>query len=212
MVSIKIKGVPRRRFMKRFGFLFVVIILAVALVFILQKAGLWKTITAEDLEEAIEVVDVDTFWTDKYYQPWPPRLILVPAISFRVKNLTDKPLKYINFNANFRFMGDFENLGDSFLAAIRNDPVPPGEKSHVIILKSNYGVEGKSLATFKDNPHWKTVLVRLFAQSKGSQFLTIGEHQVSRRIDFVEPEPVGMDEKKTDEDKTLKKEEKKQEN
>ncbi|MGB6866930.1 MAG: hypothetical protein WBE11_14685, partial [Candidatus Aminicenantaceae bacterium] len=145
--------------MKRFSFLFVVIILAVILVFVVQKAGLWKTITAKDLEASIEVVDVDTFWADKYYQPWPPRLILVPAISFKVKNLTDKPLKYINFNANFRFMGDFENLGDSFLAAIRNDPIPPGEKSDVITLKSNYGVEGKSLATFEDNPHWKTVLV-----------------------------------------------------
>jgi hypothetical protein len=212
MLWTRIKGVPRRRFMKRFSFLFVVIVLAVILVFVLQKAGLWKTITAEDLEESIEVVDMDTFWTDKYYQPWPPRLILVPAISFRVKNLTDKPLKYINFNANFRFMGDFENLGDSFLAAIRNDPVQPGEKSDVIVLKSNYGVEGKSLATFKDNPQWKTVLVRLFAQSKGSQFLPMGEYQVSRRIDFVEPEAVGMDEKKTDEDNALKKEEKKQEN
>ena len=207
-----IKHVPRRRFMKRFTFLFVVIILAVILVFVLQKAGLWKTITAKDLEASIEVVDVDTFWTDKYYQPWPPRLILVPAISFRVKNLTDEPLKYINFNANFRFMGDFENLGDAFLAAIRNDPIPPGEKSDVITLKSNYGVEGKSLSTFKDNPYWKTVLVRLFAQSKGSQFLPMGEYEISRRIDFVEPEPVGMDKKKTEGDKELKKEEKKQEN
>jgi hypothetical protein len=198
--------------MKRFTFLFAVIILAVILVFVLEKTGLWKTITAEDLESSIEVSDMDTFWTDKYYQPWPPRLILVPAISFRVKNLTDKPLKYINFNANFRFMGDFENLGDAFLAAIRNDPVPPGEKSDVITLKSNYGVEGKSLATFKDNPHWKTVVVRLFAQSKGSQFLPLGEYEISRRIDFVEPEPVGMDKKETAGEKQLKKEEKKQEN
>lgn len=198
--------------MKRSSFLFVVIILAIILVFVLQKTGLWNTITAEDLEASIEVMDVDTFWTDKYYQPWPPRLILIPAISFRVKNVTDKPLKYINFNANFRFMGDFENLGDSYLAAIRNDPVPPGETSDVITLKSNYGVEGKSLATFKDNPHWKTVLVRLFAQSKGSQFLSMGEYQISRRIDFVEPEPVGLEEKKEEGEKELKKEEKKQEN
>ncbi len=198
--------------MKRFSFLLIVIILSVILVFVLQKAGLWKTITAEDLESSIEIMDVDTFWTDKYYQPWPPRLILVPAISFRVKNLTDKPLKYINFNANFRFKGDFENLGDSFLAAIRNDPIPPGEKSEAIILKSNYGVEGKSLATFKDNPHWKIVIARLFAQSKGSQFLSLGEYEISRRIDFVEPEAVGMEKKEVEGEKQLKKEEKKQEN
>lgn len=198
--------------MKRFAFLFAVIILAAIIVFVLQKVGLWKTITAEDLAASIEVVDVDTFWTDKYYQPWPPRLILVPAISLRVKNVSDEPLKYINFNANFRFMDDFENLGDSFLAAIRNDAVLPGEKSDIITLKSNYGVEGKSLASFQDNPHWKTVFVKLFAQSKGSQYLTLGEYEVSRRIDFIEPEPVGMEEKKIEGEKELKKEEKKQEN
>jgi len=198
--------------MKRYSFLLAVIILAVIIVFVLQKAGLWKTITAEDLEASIEVEDIDTFWTDKYYQPWPPRLVLVPAISFRVKNLTDQPLKYINFNANFRFMGDFENLGDAFLAAIRNEPVPPGETSDVITLKSNYGVEGKTLASFKDNPHWKTVIVRLFAQSKGSQFIEMGEYEISRRIDFVEPEPVGMDKEEPEEEKELKKEKKKQEN
>lgn len=195
--------------MKRYSFLLVVIILAVILVFVLQKAGLWKTITAEDLKNSIEVVDVDTFWTDKYYQPWPPRLILIPAISFRVKNISDKPIKYINFNANFRFVGDFENLGDSFLAAIRNKSVPPGELSDIITLKSNYGVEGKSLATFKDNPQWKTVMVRLFAQSKGSQFLPLGEFEISRRIDFKEPEPVGMEKKEVEGEKELKKEEKK---
>jgi hypothetical protein len=54
-------------------------------------------------------------------------------------------------------------------------------------------------------------MVRLFAQSKGSQFLPLGEYEISRRIDFVEPEPVGMDEKETEGDKKLKKEEKKQE-
>lgn len=198
--------------MKRYSFLLVVIILAVIVVFVLQKAGLWKTITAEDLEASIEIVDVDTFWTDKYYQPWPPRLILVPAISFRVKNLTDKPLKYINFNSNFRFMGDFENLGDAFLAAIRNDPIPQGGTSDVITLKSNYGVEGKTLASFKDNPQWKTVMVRLFAQSKGSQFIELGEYEISRRIDFKEPEPVGMDKEEPKGDKELKEEKKKQKN
>jgi hypothetical protein len=32
--------------------------------------------------------------------------------------------------------------------------------------------------------------VKLFARSKGSQFVLIGEWDVSRTIDFKEPEPV----------------------
>ena len=177
--------------MKRFvvAGIFAVIALLMALFF--NKTGLMKTLTPEELEASIEVMEVETKWVEKYYQPWPPKLTLVPAISFRIKNLTDKPLKYVNFNANFRFMDDYENLGDSFLAAIRNVPVNPGEKSDTILLKSNYGVEGKSLTSFENNSRWKLVTVKLFAQSKGSQFITLGEWDVSREIDFKEPEPVG---------------------
>jgi len=193
--------------MKRYGILFLVIAVAVVLVFALQKLGVMTSMTAEDLDEAIEIVDVQTSWVDKYYQPWPPRLILVPSISFRVKNKTDKPLRYINFNANFRFQDDFENLGDAFLAAIRNDPVPPSGISDTIQLKCNYGVEGKTLSSFANNPHWKVVIVKLFAQSSGSQFLPLGQWEVSKNIDFKEPEPVGV--KPNEPSEELKKEDKK---
>jgi hypothetical protein len=40
----------------------------------------------------------------------------------------------------------------------------------------------------------------------------MGKYEISRKIDFVEPEPVGMEKKKTEGEKELKKEEKKQEN
>jgi hypothetical protein len=181
--------------MKRWMFLLIVIVIAALIIFILYKVGAVQTMTAEELNEAIEIVDVETKWVEKYYQPWPPKLILVPAISFRVKNLTDKPLNYINFNSNFRFKADYENLGDAFLAAIRKEPIPPEGLSEVITLKSNYGVEGKTVDSFKDNPHWRIVIVKLFASSKGSQFTQLGEYEIAKKIDFKEPEPVHMGEK-----------------
>ncbi len=177
--------------MRKWTFLLITIIVVVVIFFILQKAGLLKTMSSEELKNSLEIVDVETKWVAKYYQPWPPKLILVPAISFRVKNLSNKPLHYINFNANFRFKDDYENLGDCFLAAIRGKPIMPGELSERILLKSNYGVEGKSLSSFHNNPHWKLVIVKLFVQSKGSQYVLLGEWEVSRKIDFKEPEPVG---------------------
>jgi len=177
--------------MRKWTFLLITIIVVVGIFFILQKAGLLKTMSSEELKNSLEIIDVETKWVSKYYQPWPPKLILVPAISFRVKNLSNKPLHYINFNANFRFKDDYENLGDCFLAAIRGKPIMPGELSERIILKSNYGVEGKNLSSFHNNPHWKLVIVKLFVQSKGSQYVLLGEWEVSRKIDFKEPEPVG---------------------
>jgi len=176
--------------MKKFGIAAIFSVIALLMAFGFKKTGLMNTTTPEELEASFEVMEVETKWVEKYYQPWPPKLILVPAISFRIKNLTDKPLKYVNFNANFRFKDDYENLGDAFLAAIRSVPVKPGDISDTILLKSNYGVEGKSLASFENNSRWKLVDVMLFAQSKGL-IINLGEWDVSREIDFKEPEPVG---------------------
>ena len=150
-----------------------------------------KTMSGDELKASIEVLDYTSTWVAKYYQPWPERLILVPQISFRIKNIGPKPLNYVNFNAVYNFKGDPENLGDAFMAAIRGKAVPPGETSDLITLKSNLGVVGKNLAGIRDNPEWKQTEVRLFANSKGSGPVLLGVYDVSRDIDFKEPEPVG---------------------
>jgi len=150
-----------------------------------------KTMSSEDLKNSIEVLDYSSAWVSKFYQPWPERLILVPQISFRIKNIGSRPLSYVNFNAVFNIKGDPENFGDAFMAAIRGKAVPPGETSPVITLRSNLGVDGKNLAGIRDNPEWKQAQVRLFAISRGSSPVLLGVFDVSREIDFKEPEPVG---------------------
>jgi hypothetical protein len=149
-----------------------------------------KSMSSEELKSSLEILDYQSVWVSKYYQPWPPRLILVPQISFRVKNTGTKPLNYVNFNAVYNFKGDPENFGDAFRAAIRGQAVPPGGTSPVITLKSNLGVDGKNLAGIRDNPAWKQAEVRLFASSKGSMPVLLGVFDVARDIDFKEPEPV----------------------
>jgi hypothetical protein len=146
--------------------------------------------TPEELKASIEITDIETKWVSKYYQPWPPRLILVPQLSFRVKNLSANPMTYVNFNAVYNFKGERDNFGDCFRAAIRGQAVSPGQKSDLISLTSNLGVDGKDLKNIRDNPAWKQAEVRLFAQSKGTPPVLLGIYDVSRYIDFKEPEPV----------------------
>ncbi len=150
-----------------------------------------KTMSSDELKASVEVTDYSSAWVSKYYQPWPERLILVPQISFRIKNVGAKALTYVNFNAVYNFKGDPENFGDAFMAAIRGKAVPAGGTSDLIVLKSNLGVDGKNLAGIRDNPQWKQAEVRLFASSKGSTPVLLGVFDVSRDIDFKEPEPVG---------------------
>jgi len=188
--------------MKKWSFVIVIVILGAIVAFVFQITGLWKTMSHQELEKSIEILDVETKWVKKIYIPWPPKLTLVPAVSFRVKNISDKPMRYVYFNANFKFRGDLERLGDSYIAAIRGDPVMPGETSDPILMKSNYGVEGKNIASFKTNPQWKVAFVEIFAKSQGSQYIKLGNWQISRKIDFKEPEPVGP-EKKEEEKKKM---------
>ena len=151
--------------------------------------------TEEELKASVEVVDIDTRWEKKYYQPWPPKLILVPAISFRIKNVGETPLQYVYCNAIFKMVDENKNLGDNFVAGISGDAVNPGETGELISLQSFQGVEGQNLSHFNDNPAWQTAEVKLFFKSKGSQFVQVGQYKISRRINFTEPEPVGMEPK-----------------
>lgn len=145
--------------------------------------------TEAQIKASLEIRDVETKWVSKEYRSWPQKLVLVPSLSFRVKNISDKPLTYVNFNAIFKFKDDQENLGDCFLAGIRGTPVLPGEMSPVIDMASNFGVEGKTLASFENNPMWKPVVIKLFAQSRGSDHILMGTYACSKKIDFIEPEP-----------------------
>lgn len=151
-----------------------------------------NTMPTEELQASVELIDIETGWEKKYYQPWPPKLILVPAVSFKLKNISDKPLTYIYCNAIFKFIDENENLGDNFIAAIRGEPLQPGASSETVKMLCYLGVEGKNVAHFQHNPAWKTAQVKVFLKSKGSQYILMAEHEVSRKINFKEPEPVGI--------------------
>ncbi|MFQ6038125.1 MAG: hypothetical protein ACE5LV_05855 [Candidatus Aminicenantales bacterium] len=181
--------------MKNWAFILAVIALGALVAIVAHFTGLWKTMSHEELQGAFEIIDVETKWVEKLYQPWPPRLVLVPAISFRIKNISDKPLKYVYFNANFKVRDDISNLGDGFIEAIRGEPLMPGETSEPILLKSNFGFDGSNLEHFKTSPFFqsKVVDVKLFAKSQGSQYIPVGEWEISKTIDFKEPEPYGME-------------------
>lgn len=156
-----------------------------------------KTPSIDQVKASLEVVNLQTKWVVKEYKQWPqPKLVLVPQVQFQVRNKTAEPLKYINFNGVFKKPGDSQNLGDNFLAAVRNEPIPPDGLSPVITLKSNFGREGRNLEQFKLFPMELEYDVRIYAQFGGSRHALLGEFPVSHDIDFKEDQPVHMDGKK----------------
>ncbi len=170
----------------------VFLLTAIAGTVMLLETSCVKTIPPEELKASIELIDVSSRWEKKYYQPWPPKLTLVPAISFRIKNVGERSLSYVYCNGIFRFSDERKNFGDNFVTGIGGKEVKPGKASDIITLQSFFGVEGKNLAHFKNNPAWKTAEVTVFVKSKGSQYVEIEKYEISKEINFKEPEPVGM--------------------
>lgn len=146
--------------------------------------------TTEELKTYFEIIDFKSKWVKKYYSPWPEKLTLAPEISFQVKNLSDKPLKYVYFNAIFTLRGVKAVQGDALYSAMTKEPLTPGEVSDVITMRSNYGVEGKRLSDFKGNPAWEVSSVKLFVKLKGSRYAQLGEWDISKDIDFKPDEPL----------------------
>jgi len=158
-----------------------------------------KSAGEEQIKASLEILDMKTSWVMKEYRQWPnPKLTLVPSISFQAKNLTTEPLRFLNFNAVFKAKDAAENLGDDFRTAVGNEGIPPGGMSPVITMVSNFGVEGKTLESFKNNPQWQTYFIKLFVQMKGSRHILLGEWPISRQIDFKEDTAVLEDKKPAD--------------
>jgi hypothetical protein len=165
-----------------------VLSLAVLLASVLLFPPACKRVTDAEVKAAMEIEILDTKWVSKEFKQWPkPKLVLVPAVVFRIKNLTPDPMKYVNFNGIFKEKNAVENRGDQFLAAIRNQPIAPGGWSEPITLRSNFGYEGTTLASFKSNPDFKPLWAKIYAQWKGSRHVLLGEWPVSSKIDFQEP-------------------------
>ncbi len=146
-----------------------------------------KSPSSDEVKKSMEVVGLESKWVSREYKTWPrPKLILVPAITFRVKNLSSAPMTFVNFNALFRESDATKFNGDCYLAAIRDKGVPAGELSDLITMTSNLGVEGTTLASIRDNKLWKPWKVRLFTDTRGSSPILLGDWDVSRTIDFKE--------------------------
>jgi hypothetical protein len=153
-----------------------------------------KAPTAAEVKAMMDITDVTTKWVAKAYTPWPQRLILVPTISLRVKNIMNKPLKFIDINAVFAFKGDPQNLGENFRMVIDSTPVRPGEKTQLFTFISPYGFDGRNLTFIKNHPWWnsKVVEAKIFATTKGSGPVLLGTWMMSKDIDFKEPETPGQ--------------------
>jgi len=134
-----------------------------------------------DLTKGLEIVDPSTGWYDA--GPVNGQNKLVPAITFKLKNISDQPLVALQVNAVFRRVSDKDEWGSAYLAVTKSDGLQPGATSQPITINSQLGYTGtEPRAQMLQNSQFVDAKVDLFAKYASLQWVRIGERPIERRL------------------------------
>lgn len=151
---------------------------------IYKKTVVDTTLNPKQLKATLEFFDISSQWvvnervSDEDFQG----IILVPEVSFRVRNLGRKALSYVFLLAVFRFMDSGKYIGEGYQMTLRR-PLPPGGESDRITLKAGFGYRATSAAAFeKYKENWRNSFCEVFAKSHNSGLTWVKTFYVSRKI------------------------------
>jgi hypothetical protein len=137
-----------------------------------------------ELKAAVELFDISSQWTvnekvnDEDFQG----IILVPEVSFRIRNVSRKKLSYVFLLGVFRFMDSGKVIGEGYRMALRR-ALPPGGESGRILLNAGFGYRATSAAAFeKYKRDWRNSFCEVFAKSHNSGFTQLKTFYISRKI------------------------------
>ena len=134
-----------------------------------------------DLTHALEVQDVSTGWLDAGLNEGQNKL--VPAVRFKLKNVSDKPLPVLQVNAVFRPMNEEKEWGTHFLPVAGSEGLSAGATTPALTIQSDHGVTGTDpRPDLLKNSHFVDARVQLFAKYGSTGWVRIAEHPVTRQL------------------------------
>ena len=156
------------------------VVFGLVLIFVFYKTVIKETMSDEEVAKSIQIVWQDSIWVDKKVRP--DEAIIVPALTFKIKNTGSRPLQYVGFNCIFIFEESGENLTDGYVETIKK-PLPPGQVSDEIFVKGFFGYRATSKPAFiKNMANWKSVKVKVYAKTKNSGQVLLGVFPIQKKI------------------------------
>ena len=130
-----------------------------------------------DAVAALEPTDVVTGWYDDGILE-SGKNKLVPSVSMKLRNKSDKELKSIQINAIFRRVGEPEMWGEYFGWAIpRTQPLPAGESTKTLVMRSTLGYTG-------DQPRMQMLQNKEFVDAKVEIYLKQGSKVLAKLAEY----------------------------
>jgi hypothetical protein len=139
--------------------------------------------SSADAVASLEPIDVVTGWYDDGIVEGGKNK-LVPSVTMKLRNKSDKPLKSIQINAIFRRVGEKEMWGEYFGWAVpRNPELAPGASTNVLVMRSTLGYTGtQPRMQMLQNREFVDAKVEIYLK-QGSKVLTkLAEYPIQRQL------------------------------
>jgi hypothetical protein len=130
-----------------------------------------------DAVAALEPLDVVTGWYDDGIVEGGKNK-LVPSVSMKLRNKSDRSLKSIQINAIFRRVGEQEMWGEYFGWAVPRDPeLAPGAVTNTLVMRSTLGYTG-------EQPRMQMLQNAEFVDAKVEIYLKQGSKVLAKLAEF----------------------------
>jgi hypothetical protein len=165
--------------------MYLVIVAALVLLVVIYKVSVIDQSASEgELQTAIELFDISSEWVVRKRVDTEDfrGIILVPSITFRIRNIGERELKSVFLLGVFSFLDTGKTIGEGFKTVLRK-PLPPAGESSSITLTSLFGYRASSEVAFeKHAKDWRTSYVDIFVRSRQSRLFLLKTFYISRKI------------------------------
>jgi hypothetical protein len=133
-----------------------------------------------DLAKAVAPESVTTGWADGGTVAG--RNKIVPAVSFRLKNVSDQKIGPLQVNAVFRRVNDPAEWSSGYLPSAATE-LPPGGETATLTIMGQQGYTGTDEPeAMLRNSQFVDAKVELYVKSGSSNWTRIGEFPIARQL------------------------------
>jgi hypothetical protein len=132
-----------------------------------------------DVKAALQVSESVSGWFDNGIVNGQNKL--TPTLSFKVKNVADRPVTNITFNIVFKVVGDQQVLGSSYLRGF--DSLEAGQTSTDFVGRSDLGYTSpEPRLQMLQHSQFKDVEAEVFAKRASENFVSLGKYTIKRQL------------------------------
>jgi len=107
---------------------------------------------------------------------------IVPVVSFRLRNVSDRELAAVQVNAVFRRINDPGEWSSGFLPNVAKK-IPPGSETALHTVAGQQGYTGTDdRDALLRNSHFVDAKAEIFVKSGSSKWTRVGEYPVARQL------------------------------